>query len=304
MLIILGPTATGKTKLAAALATQCSGEIISADSRQVFRGMDIGSGKDLQDYKAGETSIPYHLIDIANAGEEYSVYNFSRDFHKAYDDILSRGKFPILCGGTGLYIESVVKSYRMQEVPMNPDLRDTLAGMDMEALTDLLKTYRRPHSTTDTVDRERLLRALEIEEYYKTHNSNSDSLREIKSCIVGIHCDRAIVMQRIRNRLAERLENGMIEEVQQLLASGIPPQSLIRYGLEYKYLTQYLLGEYSYEEMFEKLNIAIRQFAKRQMTWFRRMERSGIKIHWISSEQSMEEKVGQVLNLMIQEGLQ
>lgn len=302
MLIILGPTATGKTKLATAIAAQCSGEIISADSRQVFRGMDIGSGKDLGDYQINGITIPHHLIDIAEAGEEYSVYNFSRDFRHAYDDILSRGKFPILCGGTGLYIESVVKSYQMHEVPKNPILRDSLADMGMDELTALLTTYRRPHSTTDTEDRERLLRAIEIEEYQKTHYGKPDVQKEIPNCIVGIHCDRAVVMQRIRTRLVERLENGMIEEVQKLLTSGIPPQSLIRYGLEYKYLTQFLLGEYSYEEMFEKLNIAIRQFAKRQMTWFRRMERSGIKIHWIESEQDLEEKVRQIIQLLIREG--
>lgn len=289
LMVILGATATGKTEVAVRVAQQLDGEIISADSRQVFRGMDIGTGKDLSSYSIDNKIIPYHLIDIVDAGTEYSVFNFQQDFLKAYEDILHRQKIPILCGGTGLYIESVVKGYRLLDVPENAELRNRLATKTDEELTEILVSYKKLHNQTDTETRDRLLRAIEIETFHQNHPENS--FPKIPYKLFGILYDRAIVMQRIEQRLKQRLENGMIGEVQSLLNQNISAQRLIRYGLEYKYLTQYIFGEISYDEMFHLLNIAIRQFAKRQMTWFRKMEREKFDIQWIDGSLTIDEKV-------------
>jgi len=298
MLIILGPTATGKTRLAAQVAAYMDGEIISADSRQVFRGMDLGTGKDLLDYTVAGKAIPYHLIDIAEPGEEYSVYRFQSDFIQAYKDIISRSKFPILCGGTGLYIESVVKGYRMISVPENTTLRKQLEEHDMEALTKMLSEYRKPHSTTDTCNRERILRAIEIESYQQDHPEVMAKMPAIVSTIVGIHLEREEIRKRITDRLQNRLDAGMIGEVELLIKNGVNPERLMNYGLEYKFLTAHILGRLSREEMFTQLNIAIHQFAKRQMTWFRHMEKNGSQIHWIDGHLPDAEKIQVILELL------
>lgn len=288
LIIILGPTATGKTDVAVQVAMKLDGEIISADSRQVFRGMSIGTGKDLESYTADNKIIPYYLIDIAEAGEEYSVFNFQQDFLKAYEDILQHDKTPILCGGTGLYIDSVVKGYRFLDVPKNILLRQQLEQKSDDELTEMLVSFKKLHNQTDTETRERLLKAIEIEIFQQDHPEKK--FPKIHSKIFGINYDRSIVMQRIEQRLKQRLENGMIEEVKFLLDQNISPQRLIKYGLEYKYITQYIFNELTYDEMFNLLNIAIRQFAKRQMTWFRKMEREGVPIQWIDGSLSLENK--------------
>lgn len=294
MIVILGATATGKTDVAVHLSQCVDGEIISADSRQVFRGMDIGTGKDLTSYSIDGKIVPYHLIDIADAGTEYSVFDFQQDFLKAYLDIIHREKTPILCGGTGLYIESVVKGYRLLDVPKNLELREQLSQFSDEMLIAMLSSYKKLHNHTDTENRDRLLRAIEIEKYHQEHDEMI--FPNIPYQLFGILYDRAVVMQRIEQRLKQRLENGMIEEVRALLNQQIAPQRLMKYGLEYKYLTQYIIGEITYDEMFRLLNIAIRQFAKRQMTWFRKMERDGFKIHWIDGTLPIREKVQEIVD--------
>jgi tRNA dimethylallyltransferase len=297
LLVILGPTATGKTRLAALVASQINGEVISADSRQVYKGMDIGSGKDLQDYNVDGISVPYHLIDIAKAGEEYNVFRFRTDFNHAYQNITSRKKFPILCGGTGLYIQSVLGNYSMAEVPGNNELRTLMVSKSNEELISWLTSLRKLHSTTDTVDRKRLYRAIEIEEFQKNQASSeqSDNLHPI---IIGIQLDRNLVRGRITLRLKQRLENGMIEEVEALIKKGVPIEQLIAYGLEYKYICLYLQNQLTYEEMFRLLNIAIHQFAKRQMTWYRRMEKQVYQINWVDGTLSDEMKVSKVMDLL------
>ena len=295
---ITGPTACGKTSLAAELAFQLGGEIISADSRQVFRGMDIGSGKDLADYHIHNTDIPYHLIDIHDAGYEYNVYQFQNDFIRAFGDIVSRGRQPILCGGTGMYIEAVVKGYQLADAPIDPDFRQRMEAYTDEELTARLASYIKLHNHTDTESRDRLLRALEIQEYHLQHPDAYPHMPDMEHIIVGVRYPREQVIERIGIRLRERLQNGMIDEVQSLLDQGVPEERLLRYGLEYRHVTRYLRGECTYDEMYEHLYTDIRRFSKRQMTWFRRMERQGITIHWIDGPQPLDTKVAQVLQLL------
>ena len=297
MITILGPTACGKTRLAVDVALHLGGEIISADSRQVFRGMDIGTGKDLTDYNVGGVEVPYHLIDIREPGYEYSVFEFQTDFVKAYNDIVDRNKLPILCGGTGLYIEAVLRNYRLADVPQNNELRLELEQCSDEDLVERLKKYISLHNHTDTETRERLIRAIEIQEYQAQNPNSHLEIPDMKHLVLGVAFPRDLVMQRIENRLQERLQNGMIDEIDLLLKQGVEPKRLIRYGLEYKYITLYLQNDISYSEMFEKLNIAIRQFAKRQMTWYRRMERNGVDIHWVDGTLSDKEKLDEVCRL-------
>ena len=329
LLVVTGPTATGKTALAAHLAYRLGGEVISADSRQVYRGMDIGTGKDLDDYVVEGTRIPVHLTDIVDAGYQYNVFEFKRDFQKVMSDLRARAKFPVLCGGSGLYIEAVLRDYQLIEVPVNEMLRAELKGKSLEELTTILKTYKSNlHNITDIVNTKRAIRAIEIEDYYQNLNINtipsecqslpdgaspslspsvspslSPSLSpsvspSLRPLIVALRFDVETRRRRITERLHQRLNQGMIEEVEGLLRSGIAPEALTYYGLEYKFITLYLTGELIRQEMTQKLNIAIHQFAKRQMTWFRKMEREGTIIHWIDGNLTLEEKVNQVLELM------
>lgn len=297
MITVLGPTATGKTRLAALLANKTEGEIISADSRQVFRDMDIGTGKDLEDYVVNGKQIPFHLVDIAEPGTEYNVYAFQRDFLNAYTDIRQRGHLPVLCGGTGLYLEAVLNGYHLQQVPENPALRERLHVFSDDKLIELLKSYGPLHNTTDITDRQRTIRAIEIREHEKAHPVK-EAFPKINAINFGIIFPREEVRQRITQRLKNRLENGMIEEVQRLLHRGLKPEQLTFYGLEYRYVTQYVTGEITYNEMFTKLNTAIHQFSKRQMTWFRRMEKRGIIIYWIDGHMPDEEKVAACLKII------
>lgn len=282
---ILGPTASGKTGVAVKLAAEIDAEIISADSRQVYRRMDLGTGKDLEDYCIQGKNIPYHLIDIAEPGTKYNVYEYQKDFLQAYNDIRSRGKKVIVCGGTGLYLESVLRSYRLSPVPQNPELREQLSGKSLAELTHMLSQYKTLHNTTDVDSAQRAIRAIEIAEYYKRTPIDDRPFPTLTSYVIGIDVDRETRRQRISARLKQRLDNGMVDEVKRLLAEGIPADDLIYYGLEYKFLTLYAIGKMSYEEMFRQLEIAIHQFAKRQMTWFRGMERRGINIHWMKPEE-------------------
>lgn len=282
---ILGPTASGKTSVAVKLAAEIDAEIISADSRQVYRRMDLGTGKDLEDYCIQGKNIPYHLIDIAEPGTKYNVYEYQKDFLQAYNDIRSRGKKVIVCGGTGLYLESVLRSYRLSPVPQNPELREQLSGKSLAELTHILSQYKTLHNTTDVDSAQRAIRAIEIAEYYKHTPIDDRPFPTLTSYVIGIDVDRETRRQRISARLKQRLDNGMVDEVKRLLAEGIPADDLIYYGLEYKFLTLYAIGKMSYEEMFRQLEIAIHQFAKRQMTWFRGMERRGINIHWMKPEE-------------------
>lgn len=316
MITILGPTASGKTSLAAALAAQIDtldasiwggstkgAEIISADSRQVYRGMDIGTGKDLEDYTVEGKLIPYHLIDICDAGTKYNLFQYQQDFYDAYLDITHRGVLPILCGGTGLYIESVLKGYHLSPVPQNPALRSSLEGKTLEELTDMLvdlkaKNGSNMHNRTDVDTAQRAIRAIEIETYNLEHPMPERELPAVDSLVIGVSIDRDARRDKITHRLKQRLENGMVEEIKGLLDRGIPAENLLYYGLEYKFITEYVIGKTSYEEMLRGLEIAIHQFAKRQMTWFRGMERRGFTIHWIDALQPMEQKVEQVLELM------
>lgn len=298
LITILGPTATGKTRFAAHLAYELDGEIISADSRQVYKGMDIGTGKDLSDYEINGRHIPYHLIDIREAGEKYTLFHFQHDFHQAYSDILSRNKTPVLCGGTGLYIESVLKGYRLPDVPENPELRKQLANKSQEELTKMLSSYKKLHNITDTDTRQRTIRAIEIADFQEKHDIDCAAYLPVESVIIGLSVDRELRRKKISERLKKRLDEGMVEEVEKLLARGLSADDLIYYGLEYKYITLYLLGMLSYEEMYSKLEIAIHQFAKRQMTWFRGMERRGFTIHWIDATLPMEDKIACGLQLL------
>ena len=298
LITVLGPTASGKTAFASTLAATIGGEILSADSRQVYKGMDIGTGKDLNDYEIDGKHIPYHLIDIVDAGYKYNVFEFQTDFLKAYNTVTSRGNMPIMCGGTGLYLESILKGYRLIPVPENPELRESLQGKTLSELTEILKGYKSLHNTTDVDTTKRAIRAIEIEEYYKQHAVEANSFPNINSLIVGIDISRELRRERITNRLKARLEEGMIAEVERLLQSGISAEDLIYYGLEYKYVTLYLTGKLEYRYMVQELEVAIHQFAKRQMTWFRGMERRGLHIEWLPYEDSMEKKVERVINLM------
>lgn len=295
LITILGPTACGKTALACELAWRTGGEIISADSRQVYRGMDIGTGKDLADYTAHGTPIPYHLIDIREAGDKYNLYEYQHDFHAAYTDIRERGRLPILCGGTGLYIESVLSGYRLLHVPENPGLRARLAGKSLAELTDLLASYKTLHNTTDVDTPARAIRAIEIAEYQQVQQPDATGFAPLHSLVVGIDIDREERRRRITARLQSRLREGMVDEVRCLLERGIPPDDLIYYGLEYKYVTLYLTGALAYDDMYRQLEIAIHQFAKRQMTWFRGMDRRGIPIRWLPCSLPDEAKVERIL---------
>ena len=304
---ILGPTASGKTSVAARLAAEIGGEIVSADSRQVYRRMDIGTGKDLDDYEVknenGEvTNVPYHLIDIREPGTKYNLFEYQQDFYDVYQDIRRRGAVPILCGGTGLYIEAVLKGYKLSPVPQNQELRDSLEGKPLNELTEMLKGLKEKngsnmHNTTDVDSCQRAIRAIEIETYNLEHPTPRRELPPVESLIIGIDIDREERRAKITRRLKARLEEGMVEEVKALLDEGIPADDLIYYGLEYKYLTEYLTGVASYGEMTNRLEIAIHQFAKRQMTWFRGMERRGFKIHWIDAMLPMEEKIEKIKQL-------
>ena len=306
MITILGPTASGKTPLAAALAQRIGGEIISADSRQVYRRMDIGTGKDLADYRlvadGFSVDIPYHLIDICEPGTKYNLFQYQQDFFDVYQDIRSRGVVPILCGGTGLYIEAVLKGYKLSPVPQNPELRARLDGKELDELTQMLVALKAQngstmHNTTDVDSCQRAIRAIEIETYNLEHPVPRRELPSVDSLIIGVSIDREARREKITRRLKARLEEGMIDEVRGLMAEGIPAEDLIYYGLEYKFVTEYILGNTTYDEMFTRLEIAIHQFAKRQMTWFRGMERRGFTIHWIDASQPMEDKVTHILEL-------
>ena len=288
---MLGPTASGKTAFAARLAHRLGGEIISADSRQVYKNMDIGTGKDYQDYIIEGQTVPYHLIDIVNAGEEYNVFEFQKDFARVFQEIHDRNSFPIMCGGTGLYIDSVLNSYKLIQVPANNNLRERLAKKSMDELIEIFRNFRNPHNITDTDHRKRLIRAIEIETFYTESSASEESFPVINGIIFGIQIDRYERRRKISERLRSRLENGMIEEVQKLMQSGISEEKLVYYGLEYKFISWFLTGKISKEEMVEKLNTAIHQFAKRQMTWFRKMEREGMKILWIDTQLPDAEKI-------------
>ena len=313
MITILGPTASGKTPLAAALASEIGGEILSADSRQVYRRMDIGTGKDLADYtitnkqepitnKQEPITIPYHLIDICEPGTKYNLFQYQQDFYDAYRDVVSRGAVPILCGGTGLYIEAVLKGYRLSPVPQNPELRARLENKSLDELTQMLVALKEQngstmHNKTDVDSCQRAIRAIEIEEYNLHTPMPKRDLPPIDSLIIGVNIDRELRREKITRRLKARLEEGMIDEVKGLLDEGIPADDLIYYGLEYKFVTEYLVGKTTYDEMFTRLEIAIHQFAKRQMTWFRGMERRGFQIHWIDATLPMDEKVNRILQI-------
>ncbi len=306
MITILGPTASGKTPVAARLAAEINGEVISADSRQVYRRMDIGTGKDLDDFTLTvnhETfTVPYHLIDIREPGTKYNLFEYQQDFYDVYQDIRQRGKEPVLCGGTGLYIEAVLKGYKLSPVPQNQPLRDSLEGKSLTELTQLLtelkaKNGSNMHNTTDVDSCQRAIRAIEIETYNLEHPTPRRELPSVDSLIIGIDIDRELRREKITRRLQKRLEEGMVDEVQALLSEGIPAEDLIYYGLEYKFVTEYLTHQLTYDEMFKRLEIAIHQFAKRQMTWFRGMERRGFKIHWIDATLPMEEKIERMKEL-------
>jgi len=317
LITILGPTASGKTPLAAALAYSLprvdgaiGAEIISADSRQVYRRMDIGTGKDLADYRlvvdGSPVDIPFHLIDICEPGTKYNLFQYQQDFYDAYQDILSRGRQPILCGGTGLYIEAVLKGYHLSPVPQNQELRDRLEGKSLEELTQMLEQLKKEngsvmHNKTDVDSCQRAIRAIEIETYNREHPMPLRELPAIDSLIIGVDIDRDLRREKITRRLKARLDEGMVDEVRSLLAEGIPADDLIYYGLEYKYLTEYVIGRLSFDEMFRQLEIAIHQFAKRQMTWFRGMERRGFTIHWIDATLPMEQKVEAIRQLELTE---
>ena len=298
LVTILGPTASGKTPLAAALAYRLNAEIISGDSRQVYRRMDLGTGKDLADYVVDGKRIPYHLIDIVEPGYKYNVFEFQRDFLQAYDDIRQRGVIPILCGGTGMYIESVLKGYKLLPVPENPELRASLADKSLDELTTILAGYKKLHNSTDVDTVKRAIRAIEIEEYYRQQPVSAREFPAINSLVIGVDIDRDLRRTKITRRLKQRLDEGMVDEVRALLDAGIPAEDLIYYGLEYKYLTLYAVGQLTYDEMFHQLEIAIHQFAKRQMTWFRGMERRGFNIHWIDASLPMEQKVEEIVGLI------
>lgn len=298
LITILGPTASGKTPLAAALAYKLGTEIISGDSRQIYRRMDLGTGKDLADYIVDGHPVPYHLIDIVEPGYKYNVFEYQHDFLDAYNKVKAKEKLPILCGGTGMYLESVLKGYRLLPVPENPELRASLADKSLEELTRLLSAYKKLHNSTDVDTVKRAIRAIEIEEYYQQQPLEYREFPQINSLIIGVDIDRVLRREKISRRLKQRLDEGMVDEVKALLDGGISSGDLIYYGLEYKYLTLFAIGELSYQEMFHQLETAIHQFAKRQMTWFRGMERRGFTIHWLDARMPMEEKVEKIINLL------
>ena len=298
LITVLGPTASGKTTFAAALAARLNTEIISADSRQIYRSMDIGTGKDLADYTVNGKTIPYHLIDICDPGYKYNVFEYQHDFFRAYETIRKKGKLPILCGGTGMYIEAVLKGYRLLDVPQNPGLRESLKDKSLLELEQILAGYKVLHNKTDVDTAQRAIRAIEIEEYYKNEAPDVNEYDPINSLIIGIDIDRELRREKISRRLRVRLDEGMVNEVRKIIDSGVKPEDLIYYGLEYKYLTLYIIGKLSYEDMISQLEISIHQFAKRQMTWFGGMERRGSTIHWIDATLPTEEKIEKTLELL------
>ena len=297
LISIIGPTASGKTALAVEVARAMKGEILSADNRQVYRGMDIGTGKDIAEYGSGGTRVPYHLIDIVDAGEKYNLFEFQRDFLTAYSDIVSRGALPVMCGGSGLYVESVLKGYRLIPVPENCELRARLEGKSMEELTTILATYKKLHNTTDVDTKKRAIRAIEIEEHYARTPAHEREFPLLNSLIVGVDVDRDVRRERISRRLRARIDEGLVDEVRALLEGGLSPEQLIYYGLEYKYVTLYLTGALGLDDMIKNLETAIHQFAKRQMTWFRGMERRGLKIKWIDVSLPLQERVGLIKDM-------
>ena len=298
LVTILGPTACGKTSLAVALAHRLQTAVISADSRQVYRSMDLGPGKDLREYTYQGCEVPYRLIDVVDAGYKYNVFEYQRDFLKSFEELRAQGQLPVMCGGTGMYLESVLRGYRLVEVPENRELREALADKSLEELTTMLSGYKQLHNTTDVDTCKRAIRAIEIEEYYRTNEVNIREFPEIKSLTIGLDVSREVRRERITRRLHERLAEGMVDEVKGILASGVAPEDLIYYGLEYKYLTLYVIGELAYDEMVNQLEIAIHQFAKRQMTYFRGMERRGVPIHWLDASLSTEEKVEAIVRMI------
>ena len=301
LVTVLGPTACGKTNLGVSLAHCLHSSVISADSRQVYRSMDIGTGKDLNEYMVDGEPVPYYLIDIVDAGYKYNVFEYQRDFLAVYRRLRSENQLPVLCGGTGMYLESVLRGYHLVEVPENKALRESLSSKTIDELTAILRGYKDLHNTTDVDTCKRAIRAIEIEEYYRTHDVQKREFPKIHSLNIGVDVDREIRRQRISKRLRDRLDEGMVEEVRQILNRGVSPEDLMYYGLEYKYLTLYVIGKLTYDEMVSQLEIAIHQFAKRQMTWFRGMERRGVKIHWIDAELPLAEKVQQISNLLTEE---
>jgi len=304
IITVLGPTATGKTGVAVRIAADLGGEIVSADSRQVFRRMDIGSGKDLSEYQYNGQPIPYHLIDIEEPGVEYNVFRYQQTAYEAMEGIRSRGHRIVLCGGSGMYVEAVLRGYRLFPVPENEPLRKELEPHTDEELTEMLASYKSLHNDTDTSERPRLIRAIEIEDYYAKHPELSERVRPLDSAIIGLCGERDKIRERITRRLQARLQEGMIDEVKSLLDEGVPAERLIRYGLEYKFVTQYLLGELHYGDMVSLLNTAIHQFSKRQMTWFRRMERMGFNIRWVNADLPEEEKFRQIYQWLRVDGIQ
>lgn len=296
LITILGPTATGKTALAAEAAYRIGGEVISADSRQVFRGMDIGTGKDLSDYHIHGVDIPYHCIDICSPAEEYNAYRFMGDFTAAFNDIAERGKQPIMCGGTGMYLDAVIRGYQLPDAPIDPEFRRSLEAYSDEELAERLASYIRLHNHTDTETRDRLLRALEIAEYGRTHPEGYRRLPKMQHHVFGISFPRETIIERIGTRLRQRLDEGMVDEVRRLIDNGIPPERLMRFGLEYRHCTRYILGQCTMDELYRDLYTDIRRFAKRQMTWFRRMERNGVEIHWIDGNLPLEDKVATLID--------
>jgi tRNA dimethylallyltransferase len=296
LVTILGPTASGKTRLAALLAAKVDGEVISADSRQIYRDMNLGTGKDYNDYVVKDRMIPCHLIDIVDPGYEYNVFEYQRDFVRVFRDITARGKLPVLCGGSGLYLEAVLRGYRLIDVPENKKLRETLEEKSMNELEEMLRRYKTLHNITDTVDRKRMIRAIEIESYYHAHPEISVNYPKINALVVGIRYDRDTRRKQITERLKDRLKKGMVQEVKQLIDHGISPEKMIYYGLEYKYITLYLKGELNYNEMITSLNTAIHRFSKRQLTWFGRMERTGIKINWVDGLITDDIKLKKIIN--------
>jgi len=298
LLVVTGPTASGKTALAAVVAERLGGEIISADSRQVYRGMNLGTGKDYNDYIVGGEHIPCHLIDIADPGYKYNVFEYQRDFKRIYNDLREKKVFPVVCGGSGMYVDSIISGYKMYEVPADYGLRAALEKKSMEELREILLTYKSLHNKTDIDTKKRAIRAIEIEHFQSTRNDRQTQFPRLKSLITGLAFDREKRRRRITDRLRQRLEEGMVEEVRMLLDKGLEPATLIYYGLEYKYITMFITGIITYDKMFRDLETAIHQFAKRQMTWFRGMERKGITIHWIDGELPVEEKTGQILKLL------
>ena len=296
MVTILGPTASGKTEVAVNLAFKLGGEVISADSRQIYREMDLGTGKDLEEYQIEGMNVPYHLIDIADAGYQYNVFEFQRDFLKVYQAVKEKGSFPVMCGGSGMYLEAILKGYRLIQVPVTEERRAELQLLSLDALIDILKRYKSINNTSDTENKKRAIRAIEIEEFCLAHPETDLSFPKINSLIVGVKYDRDSRRKRITARLEQRLADGMIDEVKKLLDKGLKPDDLTYYGLEYKYLTLFITGQLTYEEMFTGLNTAIHQFAKRQMTWFRKMERDGFEIKWLDGYMPTDEKTEKIIS--------